>query len=206
MRCCLLVHYYFPGTRDYLFLSLIDIYFDVTIIILTPLIISYAKKNLYYLYTGLNVIINQFNNFTLEGLVKSSGSVTLRFEQILFAIKHQDTIPLIGVGIGKSLFMPESLYAMYYYRVGLIGMFIHFGLIFYTIYWSLYFAKLNLISREYFSIVAIFFSIALYFVSFIFDYLSSAINDQTRSGFIFYVLIAIVYSYKKHYRPVECFY
>jgi hypothetical protein len=174
------------------------------IVISIPFIISYAKTNLPYLYGGLNVVIKHLDNFNLKDFVYSNKSTAHRFDQILFAIEHQDRIPLVGVGIGKSLFMPESLYAMYYYRTGLIGTCIHFALIFYVIYWALYFsekyAKLNSINRQYFSLMAIFFAIAIYFISFVFDYLSSAVNDQTRSGFIFYTLVAIVCYYKNHYR------
>ncbi|MDR2407967.1 MAG: hypothetical protein LBE13_07640 [Bacteroidales bacterium] len=197
----ILFNKWYPERTKIIYIFMIIV---VTIVISIPFIISYMEANLNYLYAGLNVVVKQFDDFTVDRLIRSSRSTMLRFDQILFAIKRQDVIPLIGVGIGKSLFMPESLYAMYYYRVGLIGVFIHFGLIFYTIYWSLYFtkmyAKLNLICRKYFAIMSIFFAIAIYFMSFVFDYLSSAINDQTRSGFIFYVLIAIVHYYKNHYK------
>jgi hypothetical protein len=176
----------------------------VAIFILIQYIIAYAEKRLNYLYAGLNVVIKQLNNFSLNDFVYSNPSTTHRFDQILFAIKHQDTIPLFGVGIGKAVLSPETFYAMYYYRTGLIGVCLHFGLIFYTIHWALYFTKkyavFYLINDNYFSMMAIFFTITIYFISFFFDYLSSATNDQTRSGFIFYVLIAMVSYYKKHFK------
>jgi hypothetical protein len=177
----------------------------ITIIIFSiPFMVLYAQKNLTYLYGGLNVVIKNLNNFNLEKFIYSTKSISHRYEQIMFAIEYQDSIPLIGVGIGKALLMPESLYAMYYYRMGLIGICIHFGIIFYTVYWAFYFTKIYTKSRfvndNYFSLAAIFFAVVIYFISFVFDYLSSAINDQTRSGFIFYVLIAIVCFYKKHNR------
>jgi len=177
----------------------------VFIIVLSiPFIVSYAQNNLAYLYRGLNVVISRLNNFTISDFINSSRSISLRFEQIVFAVEHQDAIPLIGVGIGKAVLMPESFYAMYFYRTGLIGSGIHIGLIIYTIYWALYFSKLyalkNIKDKNNFLLMAIFFSITIYFISFPFDYLAAMINDQTRSGFIFYVLIAIICFYKKNYK------
>jgi hypothetical protein len=177
------------------------------IVISIPFIVSFAENNLHYLYGGLNAIFSQLNNITVERFIYSSNSISNRFEQIVFAIEHQDKIPLIGVGIGKAILMPESFYAMYYFRTGLIGICIHFGLILYSIYWALYFSRIyatrGLKNKSNFLLTSIFFSIAIYFMSFFFDYLSSAVNDQTRSGFVFYVLVAILCFYKKHYKKMR---
>jgi hypothetical protein len=167
-------------------------------------LISYAEENLRYLYSGLKIVFDQFENFSIERFVASNRSTAIRYEQILYAVEHQDVLPIIGVGIGKSVLYPETFYAMYYYRTGLLGIFMHFGIICYTIYCSLFFSKkcasCALRNKHYYNLMAFFFSIAIYFSSFIFAYLSTAINDSTRSGFIFYVLIAIVVYYKKNYK------
>jgi hypothetical protein len=169
--------------------------------------VSFAESNLMYLYGGLNVLFENMEGLDIERIVYSNSSTRNRYEQILFAVEHQDIIPLIGVGIGKALLMPETFYAMYYYRVGLIGIGIHFGIILYSIYWASYFAKrysvLNLNILENYILATIFLSIALYFISFFFSYLSSAVNDQTRSGCIFYTLVAIVCYYKNHYKLIS---
>jgi hypothetical protein len=172
-----------------------------------PFIVSFAESNLRYLYGGLNVLFKNMEGLDIERIVYSNPSTRNRYEQILFAVEHQDIIPLVGVGIGKAVLMPETFYAMYYYRVGLIGICIHFGIILYSIYWALYFAKrysaLNLKIVDNYILAAIFLSIAVYFISFFLNYLSSAVNDQTRSGCIFYTLIAIVCYYKNHYKAAS---
>jgi hypothetical protein len=190
----ILFNRWYPARNKVLFVFSILI---TIIVVSISLIISYAKENLSYLYGGLNIVFSNLENFSIYNFVYSNRSTSLRFDQIIFALEQQDPLPLIGVGIGKAILMPESLYAMYYYRTGLIGICMHFGLIFYTVYWSLFFTKRY--ARINFSLASIFFAIMIYFLSFGFCYFSSAVNDQTRSGFIFYVIIAIVCYYKKHY-------
>jgi hypothetical protein len=170
-----------------------------------PFIVVFVRNEFNYLYIGLDAFfksIKQFSISDIERIIMLNRTMEIRYRQLLFAIDHQDTIPVVGIGIGKAVLMPESFYTMYYYRVGLIGIGIHFGLIFYSIYWSLFFAKkyAKIKGDKRVILFTIFTSISIYFVSFFFNYLSSAINDQTRTGFIFYTLIAILVYYKNHYR------
>jgi hypothetical protein len=182
----------------------------IVIIVSIPFMVLFVQKNLSYLYIGLDVFfksLKHLENFNIEDLILANPTLALRYKQLLFAVANQDKIPLIGIGIGKAVLMPESFYAMYYYRTGLIGTGIHFGIVFYVIYWSFYFArkyaKLNLNIDNNFLLTAIFLAITIYFISFFFSYISSAINDQTRSGYIFYTLVAIVCYYKNHYRTTR---
>jgi hypothetical protein len=176
----------------------------LSIILFFNFLASFAKSHLPYLYEGLNAVIKNFSSFSFNIFMNSSGSMSLRYKQILFAIEHQDKIPLIGVGIGKAILVPESFYALYFYRTGIIGIVMHFAIILYSIYWALYFSKTytRLNAENNFMVTTIFYAIAIYFISFFIDYLSSAVNDQTRTGFVFYSLIAILSYYKKHYRKM----
>ena len=201
--CLILLNRWYPNRRRILAVSVIII---ICIAASIPFILSYAEKNLSYLYAGLKIVFSQLKQFNIENFVNSNRSTSLRFEQIVFAIEHQDPLPFIGVGIGKALFMPESFYANYYYRTGLLGSIMHFAVIGYTIYWALYFSKCYAFRakiKNNLFLTATFFSIAVYFISFPFDYLSAMVNDQTRTGFVFYVLVAIVCFYKKHHTDVQ---
>jgi hypothetical protein len=175
------------------------------VLVLLPFIITFIHDRLGYLYNGLDVFFRSLKGFTvsdIERVIMWNRTLAIRYEQLLFAVEHQDKIPLIGIGIGKAVLMPESFYAMYYYRTGLIGISIHIGLLLYSIYWSLFFAKKYawIKTGESKMLFNVFMAIAIYFISFFLNYFSSAINDQTRTGFIFYTLIAILVYYKNHYR------
>ncbi|MDR2409319.1 MAG: hypothetical protein LBE13_14560, partial [Bacteroidales bacterium] len=101
-----------------------------------PLIVIFIRSKFDYLYIGLDTFfksLKQFSISDIERVIMLNHTMAIRYRQLLFAISHQDTIPVVGIGIGKAVLMPESFYAMYYYRVGLIGTGIHFGLIFYSI-------------------------------------------------------------------------
>jgi len=166
-----------------------------------PIIISLVKEHLYYLYVGLNAIVsNIISKNSIEKILSSDGSMAIRYEQILSAIDYQDKIPLIGVGIGKKIVYLESFYGLYFYRMGIIGILVHLGLVVYSIHWSLRFAEAyqKLHKKNSLLIMCIFWSIAIYFISFFVSYFSSANNDNVRNGFLFYTIIAIITYYKNH--------
>jgi hypothetical protein len=171
-----------------------------------PFLIPFAEKNLSYLYIGLDVVIRNISDFDFQTFIYSSPSISNRYEQLMFAIEKQGVFPFLGCGIGKALFMPESFYAMYYYRVGLLGVLIHFAFLVYAIYCAYYIGKkYTLINKDSnMNFILILCSIAVYFASFFITYFSSAVNDQTRSGFIFYVLIGMLCHCKKRFKQNNC--
>ncbi|EMO6185142.1 O-antigen ligase family protein [Proteus mirabilis] len=160
--------------------------------ILTPFIILFIQNYLPYLYSGLNVLFSNIINFELERFVNSSPSISHRYYQLEFVINKIDFIPIFGVGIGKADLMPESFYALYLYRVGIIGLFIHLSFIFYSFYKSGYLANYFKHDKR---LHCIFIGLQMYFLSLPFSYASSALNDQVRSGFIFYLLFGLLIKY-----------
>lgn len=178
-------------------LLLISYTFVACIVITVPIIISIAKTRFTYLYDGLSVFFKALSSMNIEKIMNAQPTTRLRYEQLLFAIEHQDDFPLIGVAIGKKVLMPESFYALYLYRTGLLGMTIHFLMIFYA-------GKRALILAEYYAnhktnennvyLYCFYISIVIFFISLIFSYFSSAVTDQTRVAFFFYIIIGHLYS------------
>ncbi|GAB1620097.1 hypothetical protein AAOGI_01470 [Agarivorans albus] len=122
--------------------------------------------------------------------IESNPSTGNRYEQLLFAWHSQDAIPIVGVGIGKSLFMPESFYALYLYRVGVLGIIIHFSILTMAIVVSYTNAK-QLYHIDRGDLASLFVGLHFYLLSLPFSYFSAAVNDQTRTGFVLYAMLAI---------------
>lgn len=152
-------------------------------------LVSFFENKFRYIYNGLDIVITSLMDNGLMSAVYSTPSIFLRFEQFQFAMEEQDIIPLIGVAIGKSVLMPESIYALYMYRVGLIGLFLHFSMLLYLILKSYECAK-YFKEKEDIHFYSWFMAIHFYALSLPLSYFSSAVNDQTRTGFVFYFLIA----------------
>ncbi len=152
-----------------------------------------------YIYKGLEVVWVTLSERGIGEALYSTPSISLRLEQFQFALDAQDSIPLIGVAVGKAVLMPESLYALYLYRAGILGIIIHLALLIYLFFSSKkcakYFSEKNDIHMY-----SWFMAIHFYALSLPLSYFSSAVNDQTRTGFIFYFLIAsTIYTKRKIY-------
>ncbi|WP_342591105.1 O-antigen ligase family protein [Pectobacterium parvum] len=175
------------------------IVFLIFLAICLPILIIYAKNNLEYLYNGLNLVYERLLNFHFNDFIYSSPSITSRYEQLMFVMNSIDQIPLIGVGIGKAVLMPESFYALYLYRVGVIGILMHVVML------ILAFKKCSELAVKYkydVSLNCFFMSFQFYLISLPFSYASSALNDQVRSGFIFYVLLGMVFKCSDNFKKV----
>lgn len=159
------------------------------------------RSNFSYLVIGLEVVVNKLLASGLSDLAAASPSIGNRYEQLLFAVESQDAIPLIGVGIGKYLFMPESYYALNYYRVGILGIVVHFAIISAAMYKC--FSSLVVLIKEInptaseaskkIVCASFFWGAAIYLCTLPVSYVSSAINEQTRTGFLFYLLLAVIF-------------
>ncbi|HIF9240958.1 TPA: hypothetical protein ACX6RC_003528 [Photobacterium damselae] len=164
----------------------------ITILIASSfgIVITLFQDKFSYIFNGLNALYNTLNSYGVMNAINSMPSTQLRYEQFLFAVNNQTEIPLFGVGIGKGVFMPESLYAMYLYRFGVVGILLHFLMLLIL----LFFSKRN---ADYFYLIgnrklnAFFLAIHFYVISLPLSYFSSAVNDQTRTGFIFYILFGL---------------
>lgn len=171
----------------------------VLIIIAIPFIVSFAEKNLKYMYDGFSNFFGSFSSRDFNQIMQSSNSTSLRYGQLMYAIENQDTIPLIGVGIGKKVVLLESFYAMYLYRTGLIGIFLHLYMILTSAKISKLCSKTHALinSEKSIKLSSFYLSFYMFVVSLFFSYFSSAITDQTRIAFFFYVFIGYMFSMKQ---------
>lgn len=149
-----------------------------------------------YLYNGLLTVFVNFDLDNIHSLIYSTPSISNRYEQIIEVLEAQGDIPLIGAMIGKGEIYPESFYAMYLLRVGLLGLLAHLMLLVIGFFVSLKISySLHLKSK--FNMVPYFLGFSIYFISLFSSYFSSAVNDQTRTGFIFYSLLGLVFSLRE---------
>lgn len=163
-----------------------------TLIITVPIILVYAEENLRYLYYGFNVVLSQVTTLDAQSIIYSTPSISNRYEQMMEVIKFQDVLPILGKGIVKELIYPESFYALYLLRYGIIGIIINFCLIYVFCKYSLNLAKTY--SKKDRFLMCFFIGLFIYGLSLPISYFSSAVNDQTRSGFIFYFLLGYLYA------------
>lgn len=166
-----------------------------------PLLVLLIENNFKYLYSGLEVLYLNIVDFHFMSLIYSTPSISHRYEQIVFVLENIDLLPIVGVGIGKAVLMPESFYALYLYRVGIVGIIIHFSLIVFSFVFC---RKLSINYRDDKIIHCFFVSIQMYLISLPFSYASSALNDQVRSGFIFYIIIGLIFKMFDTIKEKKC--
>ncbi|HHB1587700.1 TPA: O-antigen ligase family protein, partial [Vibrio metschnikovii] len=176
-----------PGRRKVLLFGVGTIF---SVMMSFAFLLSFFESYFSYIYSGLEVVTRFLLDEGVMAALNSNTSTRNRLEQLVFAIEHQDFLPLIGVGIGKGTFMPESFYALYLYRVGLIGILLHVALLLYSLKLSLDNVKI-LINYERLNLSSLFLGLHFYIISLPFCYFSAAVNDQTRTGFFLYLFIAI---------------
>lgn len=185
----LLLYSIYSHTKGKKSLYLIFSIIIVTLVVSIGFLMSIFESKLSYIYHGLGIVIQGLIDGGFERAINATPSVSLRYEQLMYAIEHQDAIPLIGVAIGKGVLMPESIYAFYLFRTGLVGLILHFFLVLVLMYLSYknskYYASNNKV------LYAFFMSLHFYALSLPLSYFSSALNDQTRTGFFFYMFIGL---------------
>jgi hypothetical protein len=164
-----------------------------------PLLIVFAEEHLRYLYSGLSIVFESALSGGMDALIYSTPSISNRYEQMEYVIDKQDLVPVFGVGILKSEVMPESFYAMYLLRVGLLGMAMHMVMVIGVVLTSVRMSKKIATFDPLISNVLL--ALAAYFMTFPFSYFSSAVNDQSRTGFVFYFIVggmlALRHTYSK---------
>ncbi|RDL31285.1 hypothetical protein DA099_08895 [Photobacterium damselae] len=176
-----------PGKRKVISIG-VGVIFSV--IVSFAFLVSFFQEYFSYIYSGLEVVFRFLLDDGIMAALNSNTSTRNRLEQLMFAFEHQDSLPLIGVGISKGVFMPESFYALYFYRLGLIGILLHFFMLFYSLKLSLYNTK-SFIKYKQLNLASLFLGLHFYIISLPFCYFSAAVNDQTRTGFVLYLFIGI---------------
>lgn len=156
-----------------------------TVILITAILII----NIYIKYQDELRIIFSYAINGLESMSEGNNrSVNTRTEQIGWAIDHNSII-LIGQGISKKLFFPESFYALYYYRYGLIGIIAYLILPLLTAATSYKIAK-----KESSNKISIFyFSLSIFYLITPIGILSSCHQDTPKISLLFYGLMGLVF-------------
>ena len=185
--CIILPIHYKSIRRTKKMLSVIVLLVAIVWIIVS-LYIEDIASNLSYAIDGFSLMLQGENN-----------SVNVRQSQVQWVIENNPYL-IIGAGIGKGEIMLESLYSLYYYRYGALGLLLSLGIMIntgikaYKVAQKEYRANLS-ISLFYYSL-SIF-----YFISPIAT-LSSCHMDSPKISFIYYGFMGMIFAkYKKikHY-------
>lgn len=150
-------------------------------------------ENLPYLYGGIELLLER--GVEPDG----QGSFSKRYQQILFAVESHDTIPLIGVGIGKGYArLLESYYALYLFRYGGVGIALSLA-----IFFAFYFLSLKAFNRAIGAgqrrNACFFIALHLWMYALPVLSLSGTIHDQGKFMVFFYGSLAVVTSYNREY-------
>ena len=150
--------------------------------IISVAMIDNIAENLSYAVNGFDTMLEGNNN-----------SVNTRKAQIDWAIEN-NSLWLLGSGIGKGEIMLESFYALYYYRYGFIGVVIFIAIVMHIAYRSMQIAKSYPNNR--YSIF--FYSLAVFYFITPLSVMSSCHMDTPKISFLFYGLIGLVLNKFSH--------
>lgn len=135
---------------------------------------DYILTHYSYLYYGLNSLI--------KNGVRETKSINTRFEQYQYVLESLSTNFFIGMGVDKiNKIYTESMFSLYLYRYGFLGILYVITLMFIQIKES-YKGRKNILSSVFF-IISITNSIT---------FLTNNYYDQIRNNFIFYFLFGII--------------
>lgn len=133
--------------------------------------------------------------YALEGLERiaegDGGTVNTRLEQILWALYNNQFI-LIGAGIGKSEIMLESLYGLYYYRYGLIGLAIFVSVVLFTVRSSYRIARIYQYTHVHLSIF--YYALSIFYLVSIVALSSSCHQDTPKISILFYGFMGLIHA------------
>ncbi len=172
------------------------LFIGIVFIIYQP-ILNWAERTYPYLYLGINALIEKGGVSATGG-----GSANIRYQQLLWVLENQFSIPLIGVGIGKSTGPQlESFYALYLYRYGIIGILLYVILLVATYLMSLKSYKKAIRDKDY-GVAAFFISFSIFCFILPLTSVSSVITDQPRFVILYYgtigVMVRYLYKNPKH--------
>ncbi|WP_145953560.1 hypothetical protein [Alloalcanivorax xenomutans] len=153
-----------------------------------------------YFYMNYQEILSDFSylnagiSFVFEGNVDFSGggegSANVRLHQIYFAIKNMHFGGVFGSGLAKDgSILLESLYALYLYRYGFLGLFLFFFVIFMCIKSSWGKSRFFRVTSDH-SRFSLYVALSAFFMSVPLALFSSAMQDGPKLSFFFYGAIA----------------
>lgn len=132
--------------------------------------------------------------YALEGLERiaegDGGTVSTRLEQILWALYNNQFI-LIGAGIGKSEIMLESLYGLYYYRYGFIGLAVYIFVVLFTFKISYRIARRYQYTNVNLSIF--YYALSVFYLVSIIALSSSCHQDTPKISILFYGFMGLIH-------------
>jgi cbb3-type cytochrome oxidase subunit 3 len=162
----------------------------LVVVFIAGIYLAYQKQLrliLGYAITGFEMMSEGTNN-----------SVNIRQNQIIWTIESQKHV-VFGAGIGKANIEKygiwlESLYALYYYRYGLIALLIYLGIIMTTAVFAYKIAKKESFSRK---ISTFYYSLFVFYLITPIGVLSGCSQDTPKVSLLFYGIMGLVH--KKYY-------
>jgi hypothetical protein len=163
----------------------------IIFVFITGIYLTYQEQLrliLGYAITGFEMMSEGTNN-----------SVNTRQNQIIWAIENQKHIGF-GAGIGKANIERhgiwlESLYALYYYRYGLIALLIYLSIIMTTAVFAYKIAKKETFNRK---ISTFYYSLFVFYLITPIGVLSGCSQDTPKVSLLFYGIMGLVH--KKYYQ------
>lgn len=143
---------------------------------------SFLRENLGYAFSGLEAISDG-----------QSTSVASRQSQINWALDN-NYIGIIGFGIGKSVILLESVYALYYYRYGVFGLLLLFSLVLNLSYCAFRIARHMIGNKAFF-----YYTLSVFYILSPLALSSSCHHDMPKTVFFFYGFAGLVF---KRYKEV----
>lgn len=187
---------FIPWIKGRFFSVSIIVIVVLSVLILWSVIEPILVKDYFYLYQGLKTVVDNFDMSNIDRLIYSTPSISNRYDQMIEVWNYQSQLPIFGVMVGKNVVYPESFYAMYLLRFGIVGILLHFSFLYIGFTKSLKLAKYFHFAKDY-KFCGVLLGLSFYYLSLVFSYFSSAVNDQSRTGFIFYASIGLILALNK---------
>lgn len=164
----------------------------INILLISAILVS----AIYYYFIYQEYLFDTFA-YASQGLQSimdgEGGTVKTRLWQIDWAINNNPLV-LLGGGIGKNEIMLESLYGLYYYRYGFIGLAIFLFVIFYTSK-SAYKIANSLQSKSENSELSVFYyALSIFYFVTPLALSSSCHHDTPKVSILFYGLMGLVHA------------
>lgn len=154
-----------------------------------------------YFYMNMETLLQNFTylnaglRFVLEGHLdlsgQSGGSANVRIAQFHYALDNMKWLGFVGSGMAKdgSILM-ESVYALYLYRYGLIGLSIFFFILVACVFSSLKKIKMARMADDK-ERVSLYIALVCYFCVVPLALFSSAMQDAPKLSVFYYCLVAV---------------
>jgi hypothetical protein len=146
-----------------------------------------------YTYSG----ISRMMGGSISEAIDSVGSISVRLDQFLWAVKDSGVLIFTGGGLGKDLVPLESVYALYIYRHGIFGL-IFFALFLLKVVQCFYRCSKISLKLGYIGLASTFMGGAVFFLISPIPLISSASQDSAKIAFLFYATCGFVFACHRH--------